>query len=299
MVREGKYSTGLSRQDYFDWPAQLEKLVGKYNPDMVVICMGANDPQDIIDENRKRHHADSESWKTIYRSRAERLLAVATAKGAKAVWVGLPVMGKEPYSTRVRRLSELQKEACETYHAAFVDTVKVLADAQGNYTTFKVDDKGRHIRLRYKDMVHVTEDGGAMLSAAVEPVVEKELLLGRNKAAERPAPQALPSSASSSPLPAESLCPPSLRPLRSRAAFRSLWTPCSVEGRFLATRSFPPTASRASVSPSCICCMVHSRMRASGTRGPERCSRSWRPASGWCSSRRHAAAPAGMRTAPI
>ena len=116
-------------------------------------------------------------------------------------------MGKEPYSTRVRRLSELQKEACETYHAAFVDTVKVLADAQGNYTTFKVDDKGRHIRLRYKDMVHVTEDGGAMLSAAVEPVVEKELLLGRNKAAERPAPQALPSSASSSPLPAESPLP--------------------------------------------------------------------------------------------
>ena len=138
VVREGKYSTGLSRQDYFDWPAQLEQLVAKYNPDMVVICMGANDPQDIIDENRKRHHADSESWKTIYRSRAERLLAVATAKGAKAVWVGLPVMGKEPYSTRVRRLSELQKEACETYHAAFVDTVKVLADAQGNYTTFKV-----------------------------------------------------------------------------------------------------------------------------------------------------------------
>ena len=79
VVREGKYSTGLSRQDYFDWPAQLEKLVEKYNPDMVVICMGANDPQDIIDENRKRHHADSESWKTIYRSRAERLLAVATA----------------------------------------------------------------------------------------------------------------------------------------------------------------------------------------------------------------------------
>ena len=46
-----------------------------------------------------------------------------------------------------------------------------------------------------------------MRSAAGEPVVEKELLLGRNKAAERPAPQALPSSASSSPLPAESALP--------------------------------------------------------------------------------------------
>ena len=49
-----------------------------------------------------------------------------------------------------------------------------------------------------------------MLSAAVEPVVEKELLLGKNKAAERPVPQALPSSPSSSssfPLPAESPLP--------------------------------------------------------------------------------------------
>ncbi|WP_303238399.1 DUF459 domain-containing protein [uncultured Bilophila sp.] len=179
VVREGKYSTGLSRQDYFDWPANLETLINKYNPDLVVICMGANDPQDIIDENRKRHHADSESWKRIYRSRAERLLAVATAKGAKVVWAGLPIMGKEPYSTRVRRLSDLQKQACEVYNAAFVDTTKVLADAHGAYTTFKVDDKGRHIRLRYKDMVHVTEDGGAMLTAAVEPVVEKELGLGK------------------------------------------------------------------------------------------------------------------------
>lgn len=188
VVREGKYSTGLSRQDYFDWPANLETLINKYNPDLVVICMGANDPQDIIDENRKRHHADSESWKRIYRSRAERLLAVATAKGAKVVWAGLPIMGKEPYSTRVRRLSDLQKQACEAYNAAFVDTTKVLADAHGAYTTFKVDDKGRHIRLRYKDMVHVTEDGGAMLTAAVEPVVEKELGLGKDaKPASAPA----------------------------------------------------------------------------------------------------------------
>ena len=103
---------------------------------------GANDPQDIIDENRKRHHADSESWKTIYRSRAERLLAVATAWRVPRPYGSVcPSWAREPYSTRVRRLSELQKEACETYHAAFVDTVKVLADAQGNYTTFKVDDR--------------------------------------------------------------------------------------------------------------------------------------------------------------
>ncbi len=196
VVREGKYSTGLSRQDYFDWPGHLEELVGKYDPDLVVICMGANDAQDIIDGDRKRHHADSESWKDIYRGRAERLLAIATAKGAKVVWAGLPIMGKEPYATRIRRLSELQRQACETYNGVFVDTVRTLADAQGNYTTF-AEHKGKHVRLRYKDMVHVTEDGGTMLSAAVEPAVEKTLGLGKYRTAGQPLPPKGPASAPS------------------------------------------------------------------------------------------------------
>lgn len=32
VVREGKYSTGLSRQDYFVWPAQLEEAGGEVQP---------------------------------------------------------------------------------------------------------------------------------------------------------------------------------------------------------------------------------------------------------------------------
>lgn len=183
VAREGKYSTGLSREDYFDWPAHLRELVDKHKPDLIVICMGANDPQDIIDENRKRHHADSDSWKTIYRGRAERLLAVATSRGSKVVWAGLPIMGKEPYATRVRRLSRLQKEACDVYRAVFVDTTRVLADERGAYATFGKDGQGRHVRLRYKDMVHVTEDGGALLTAAVVPAIEEALALGKYKAA--------------------------------------------------------------------------------------------------------------------
>ena len=204
VVREGKYSTGLSRQDYFDWPEHLAELVEQYDPDIIVICMGANDAQDIIDEDRKRHHADSESWKALYRSRSERLLAIATAKGAKVVWAGLPIMGKEPYATRIRRLSDLQKQACQTYRAVFVDTVKTLADGQGNYTTFAEGGKGQHVRLRYKDMVHVTEDGGAMLAAVVEPAVEKTLPLVQSRV---PAPQPAPSSAPV-PAPAPSDVPP-------------------------------------------------------------------------------------------
>lgn len=224
VVREGKYSTGLSREDYFDWPAHLQDLVAKHNPDVIVICMGANDPQDIIDENKKRHHADSESWRAIYRSRAERLLAVATSRGAKVVWAGLPIMGKEPYATRIRRLSDVQEQACGVYHADFVDTVRVLADEQGAYATFKKDEKGRHVRLRYKDMVHVTEDGGAMLTAAVVPAIEKALAASREKAsgpAASPAVSASPASPAAGPSSAVGPSETSGMPFTLRSALRS------------------------------------------------------------------------------
>ena len=181
VIREGRYSTGLSRRDYFDWPAHLKQLVERDDPDLVIICMGANDPQDIIDENKKRHHADSASWKEVYRSRAEQLLNIATSRGSRVIWAGLPIMSKEPYSTRIRRLSNLQKEACEKFpqQAIFVDTKAALADSSGKYMTFMTDEKGRHVRLRYKDMVHVTEDGGRLLTARLLPFIDRQLAQGR------------------------------------------------------------------------------------------------------------------------
>lgn len=177
VIKEGRYSTGLSRADYFDWPSSLKVLMTKYAPDLVVICMGANDPQDIL-EKSKRHHADSESWREIYQARAERLLDIATAQGSRVIWMGLPIMSKEPYATRIKRLTNLQKAACDkNERAQFVDSSAVLADRKGVYTTFLTDDKGKHIRLRYKDMVHVTEDGGRLLTTNLVPHIEQALEL--------------------------------------------------------------------------------------------------------------------------
>lgn len=178
VIREGKYSTGLSRLDYFDWGSRLAELVQRDSPDLIVICLGANDPQDIIDENGKRHHADSASWAEIYQGRAEKLLRVATAGGARVIWVGLPIMSKEPYSTRIRRLSGLQETACASYvrsgepgQARFVDTLAALADEKGAYTSFAPGPDGRAVRLRYKDKVHVTEEGGRRMTRRVLPFI--------------------------------------------------------------------------------------------------------------------------------
>lgn len=165
VVREGKYSSGLSRPDFFDWMANLETILDKHKPDLLVVCLGANDTQDILDGNRKRHIVKTESWNKIYEQRAEQFLGIAEKKGVRTFWIGLPIMGKKTYNSRVENLNGLQKKACEAKaNCDYIDTWLVLADSKNQYTTFIKDSKGRHIRIRSKDLIHLTESGGDVIS---------------------------------------------------------------------------------------------------------------------------------------
>lgn len=175
VIREGKYSTGLSRPDYFNWPERLSFLVNKHYPKLIILCLGANDAQDIFDDNHHRYHPGSQEWKKIYTNRAKHLLNIATSKGAYVIWAGLPIMGKVPYATRIQYVTECQKKACdETLNTRFIDTQSVLATPQGKYTTYN-QESNKHIRLRAKDKIHVTEAGGKLLTNHLMPYIKHSL----------------------------------------------------------------------------------------------------------------------------
>ena len=194
VVREGKYSTGLTRTDQFDWPTQLAELVEKHRPDLILICLGANDPQDIIDENRKRHIAGTASWQALYKERADRFVQAGLAQGATLLWVGLPIMGLPTYDDRIRLLSELQEQACREQEAqcTYVPNRRTLAGPAGEYLTYLTDAKGRHIRLRYKDKVHVTEDGGRLMVTRLLPFIDEALKARTASTARTPVQPATP-----------------------------------------------------------------------------------------------------------
>lgn len=181
VIREGKYSTGLSRPEYFDWSKHLKQLIQKYHPDLIIICLGANDSQDIFDQNKIRYHPGSDKWKTIYYNRAKQLLNIAGSEGALVIWAGLPIMGKMPYASQIIALTDCQKKACEdTPNTQFVDTQSVLATSQGKYTSY-IQEANRHIRLRAKDKIHVTEAGGQRLTQYLMPYIQTALTLCHEK----------------------------------------------------------------------------------------------------------------------
>ena len=48
-VLDGHIDTGLARPDYFDWQTELQRDITSYQPQAVVVFIGANDPQNFVD----------------------------------------------------------------------------------------------------------------------------------------------------------------------------------------------------------------------------------------------------------
>ncbi|MDR2162203.1 MAG: DUF459 domain-containing protein [Desulfovibrio sp.] len=178
VTRHARYSTGLSRKDYFDWPAHMASLAALHSPDLVIITLGGNDAQDIVDASRRRHLAGSPSWEAQYLLRARELVSAARRGGAKIIWVGLPVMGSSAaHSRHTLQLSQLHQAACvDPSSQIYVDTMPVLADKRGKYRTYAQKADGSQIRIRQKDGIHVTNAGGDLLAQEVLPHIDAMLL---------------------------------------------------------------------------------------------------------------------------
>jgi len=165
VIREGVYSSGLSRPDYFDWQPYLKELLDKHRPDLLVLSLGANDPQDIVDEKGRRHFCATEGWNEIYAGRVRGLLETAAERGVLTFWVGLPIMASEKYGRKIANINAVvERECARRPDCHFVDTWLVLADSDNGFSTYREKGDGRHVRIRAKDGIHLTETGGGILT---------------------------------------------------------------------------------------------------------------------------------------
>lgn len=172
--REGKYSSGLSRPDFYNWFENLPLMLETYQPDLLIMSLGANDTQDIVID-KKRYFIDTKEWAEMYLQRAKDFIALADNGKRQIIWVSLPVMGKEPYFTRTKCISKLQEEASKTVANARFINIEHLLTENGKYTTFYTGKNNQSIRLRSKDLIHVSSEGGEILTDYVLPSVDNDL----------------------------------------------------------------------------------------------------------------------------
>lgn len=163
-----KPSSGLVRDDYFDWPKAAADLVASGEQlDAVVIMLGANDRQALrIGEDS--FDIRSDEWREAYVKRTDAMLAPFKAKGTKVFFVGLPPMKNERMTADVVWFNEIFRERAEAAGATYVDIWDGFVDGDGAYSSAGPDLNGRVTKLRAGDGIHFTKAGQQLAAHYVE-----------------------------------------------------------------------------------------------------------------------------------
>lgn len=169
-----RISTGLTRPDYFNWPAHLVEEMERLDPEAVVIMFGANDAQGMEVDGQVFERL-SEPWVQEYRRRVAGTMDLLRAEGRVVYWVGQPIMRDPGFSDRMARLNEIFRSEAETRPwVRYIDSYSMFASASGAYEAFLPGVDGTVQDLRQGDGIHLSRPGGDLLARAVLDQIEAD-----------------------------------------------------------------------------------------------------------------------------
>jgi len=164
VTKQGKISTGLARPDYFNWPSALKQIGSAFQPDIVIVMLGENDNQSLLDPGgRLETQIGTGSWPPAYEERVERFAKIATKAGAHVIWVGLPVERDESRWVFIERQNAIYEAVADRLpNVAYLDSWNLFSKPDGGYTAYFRD--GDRVELvREDDGVHFTGTGYTIL----------------------------------------------------------------------------------------------------------------------------------------
>lgn len=170
VVRDGRFSTGLNRIDYFDWYQTTTDLVNANKPDVLIVMFGANDGQGIIDDDGKTYQLEDPMWDTAYTKRVDRYLELFADKVKRIYWVGHPIPKDEnqtdvtSFYNKFARMNKIYSEEIKKFaNVEYVDAWSRFA-IDGKYSPILADNNGLSQLVKGSDGVHVTNHGGNILA---------------------------------------------------------------------------------------------------------------------------------------
>jgi hypothetical protein len=164
---DARESTGLTRPDYFNWPVELQTDLSAVHPQIVVIMMGANDPQDF--PGPPDVPFTSPQWNVMYAQRVAAFMKLAESGGATVIWVGMPPMQNPVLSAKMSDVDAVDQQQAALSKPAvdFISSWTLLGTAQGTYAPFITNGAGQVVNVRTPDGIHLTPAGGEVLSQSV------------------------------------------------------------------------------------------------------------------------------------
>ena len=172
-------ASGLTRQDYFDWPAALDEDTEEHDSEVVVFVVGVNDAQGIVTEEGAPAQLDDPRWGEEYHRRVGELMDQLRADDRLLVWVGQPPMRDGDFAARMAALNQVYAEqAADRPWVTFVAPATVVGGAGGVYTDTGTGPDGAAVELRQPDGIHLTSAGGDLVAAHVLGLLADQVDLG-------------------------------------------------------------------------------------------------------------------------
>lgn len=161
-----RFISGLSRPDYFDWPAYLAEELPDRQPEAVVVIFGGNDAQDVA-VGGERFDVGTQAWIDLYSLRVAEVMDVLLSHTERVYWVGLPIMESETFTANVQMMNAVyEAEAAERPRVTYISSFDLFKDDSGRFNAYL---DGKH--MRYADGAHFTWNGGYRLADAVLPTI--------------------------------------------------------------------------------------------------------------------------------
>jgi len=175
VFREGKFSTGLNRIDYFDWYARTEELIQEHTPDILIVMFGANDGQGILDENGTAFKLSDPKWDEIYQRRVLNYMTTFSNKVKKIYWVGHPISLSPDFGPKFARMNKIyQSESLKFQNIEYIDMWKRMS-VDGKYASALASKDGTIGLVKQSDDVHVTEHGGKIMAEYIMEILSEDI----------------------------------------------------------------------------------------------------------------------------
>lgn len=179
VQRRGRSSTGLVRDDFYDWRKAIRDLLASdAKVTHLVVMMGLNDRQTLKDAAGNPLEPFTDAWREAYGARVGDVVALAAERNVPLLWVGMPPMQNARSSADMLALNEIVRTRLgRNARAVYVDIWEGFTDPQNRFTMSGPALTGETVRLRAGDGIHFTRAGARKVAHFVE--IELKRLLDK------------------------------------------------------------------------------------------------------------------------
>jgi len=148
IIDAHKVSSGLSKDTYYNWPKVAKKLIEEIKPDYVVMMIGMNDAQGIIDEG-KTAQFNTKLWTQVYTKRTQEIYQIISQR-SEVIWIQLPNVKSESFESRLASVRSVHESVSGK---SYFSVKSVIGDSSSaGFAKYRQND-GIHLNAQGADII--------------------------------------------------------------------------------------------------------------------------------------------------